>query len=66
MLKTIAEVICYLGATLFLFFYVVRIGNLRDEGMSWYDALIRKNESVAFGIIGLMTAVLFIIAPYME
>ena len=66
MLKSIAEVICYLGATLFLFFYVTRIGNLRDEGQSWFDALVRKNESVAFGIIGLMTAAVFLIAPYFD
>ncbi len=58
-LNSIVKLVSWLGATVFLYFWVVRVGNLRDEGKSWFDALIKKNESLAFGIIGLTTMIFF-------
>ena len=52
-----ATIIAWVGGAAFTFVYLMRIGNLRDEGLGWFDALFRKNDMVFFGAVGLFTLV---------
>jgi hypothetical protein len=52
-----AMVVAWIGGAAFTFVYLMRIGNLRDEGLGWLDALFRKNDMVFFGAVGLLTLV---------
>ena len=53
----IAIVISWLGGAAFTYFYVMRVGNLRDDGKDWMDALLHENDLVLFGAVGLFTMV---------
>jgi hypothetical protein len=54
-LSTIARIVAWIGGTVFTYTYVVSVGHLRDEGKSWLDALIKKNQMVLFGFMGILT-----------
>ncbi|MBI9086471.1 MAG: hypothetical protein JEZ11_22940 [Desulfobacterales bacterium] len=56
-LSSIANIVAWIGGTIFTYIYVVSIGNLRDDGKGWFDALIRKNPMLLFGFMGILTLV---------
>ena len=47
--------IAWFGWALFTYIWLMRVGSLRDEGKSWLDALVKKNDMYFFGITGLFT-----------
>ena len=53
-LPTIARIIAWIGGTIFTYVYVVAVGNMRDDGKSWFDALF-KNQMLLFGFVGILT-----------
>ena len=53
-LSTIARGVAWVGGTIFTYVYIVAVGNLRDDGKSWFDALF-KNPMLLFGFMGIMT-----------
>ncbi len=52
-----AAIIAWIGGAAFTYVYLMRIGNLRDKGNGWVDALFRKNDMIFFGAVGLFTLV---------
>jgi hypothetical protein len=60
-LSTLANGVAWIGGTLFTYVYVVSIGNLRDDGKGWIDALFRKNPSLMFGFMGILTLICLMI-----
>jgi len=57
----IAVIISWIGGAAFTYIWLMRVGKLRDEGMGWVDATIKKNDLVLFGIIGLSTLVAMVV-----
>jgi len=58
----IAIVISWLGGVAFTYVWLMRVGKLRDQGMGWIDATIKKNDLVLFGFVGLSTLVAMVVA----
>ena len=59
--STIATVISWVGGAAFTYVWLMRVGKLRDEGMGWLDATIKKNDLALFGLVGLSTLVAMVV-----
>jgi hypothetical protein len=53
-LPNIARIVAWIGGTLFTYVYIVGVGNLRDDGKTWFEALF-KNQTLLFGFMGIIT-----------
>lgn len=53
-LSSIARIVAWIGGTIFTYVYIVAVGNLRDDGKTWFEALF-KNQMLLFGFMGLLT-----------
>ena len=53
-LPTIARIVAWIGGTIFTYVYIVAIGNMRDDGHTWFEAIF-KNQMLIFGLMGIMT-----------
>lgn len=56
-LSSVARIVAWIGGTIFTYVYVISVGRLRDEGKGWLDALVRKNQMLLFGFMGILTLV---------
>ncbi len=56
-LSSIARIIAWIGGVVFTYTYMISVGNLRDEGKGWLDALVKKNPMLLFGFMGILTLV---------
>jgi hypothetical protein len=56
-LSVVARIIAWIGGTVFTYTYVISVGHLRDEGKGWLDALVKKNQMLLFGFMGILTLV---------
>jgi hypothetical protein len=54
-LSSVARIVAWIGGTIFTYTYVISVGNLRDDGKSWLDALVRTNPMLLFGFMGILT-----------
>lgn len=57
-----AVIISWIGGAVFTYVYMMRVGNLRDQGKNWIDALFRENDMIFFGAVGIITLVAMTIA----
>ena len=57
-----AVIISWIGGALFTYVYVMRVGNLRDKGKNWVEALFKENDMIFFGAVGILTLVAMTIA----
>ncbi|MCF8052351.1 MAG: hypothetical protein K9L59_14000 [Desulfobacterales bacterium] len=57
-----AVIISWIGGALFTYVWMMRVGNLRDKGKNWYEALIKENDMIFFGAVGILTLVAMTIA----
>ncbi len=53
-ISNIARIVAWIGGTIFTYVYIVAVGNLRDEGNTWFDAIF-KNQMLIFGLMGILT-----------
>ncbi len=53
-LSSIARIIAWVGGTIFTYVYIVAVGNARDDGKTWVDAIF-KNPMLLFGFMGVLT-----------
>ena len=56
-LSSVARIVAWIGGTVFTYTYLVSVGHLRDEGKGWLDALVKKNQMLLFGFMGVLTLV---------
>ena len=53
-LSNIARIVAWIGGTIFTYVYIVAVGNLRDDGKTWFEAIF-KNQMLLFGFMGILT-----------
>lgn len=53
-IATIARGVAWVGGTIFTYVYIVAVGNMRDDGKPWSEALF-KNPMLLFGFMGILT-----------
>ena len=56
-----AIVISWLGATLFVYLWLMAVGKLRDQGKGWPEALYKENKMIFFGATGLFTMICMVL-----